>query len=162
MAGSVTLTNLSCVVYPDASLGSNSLIISRHANPLGWVELNVQLNGVDHFFPLCAVEQVTYYGQAVGGAQLFQDGSAAPTVDCFAYGGSGSNHFVGSTNGDYFFGGSGANTFDAGAGYTQMVGGAGDNTYNESATGSGMIIRTGGTSDVINTPPGATGTYQVY
>jgi Ca2+-binding RTX toxin-like protein len=155
-AGSVVQSGSLVTINP-ATTGTNVAVVS-YQNVKGTNMLNVNLNGSNYDFSLSQVGFVYYEGSSISGAQTFQNLTSLHTV---AWGGSGTNHFESGGNAqDEFFGGSGTNTFDAGTGFDVFFGGSGANTYNESLTGSGEIIESG-TSNIINVPPGATGTYYV-
>ncbi len=153
--GSVVLTGGLVTITP-SSTGPNVAIVS-YQNVSGTRELDVNLNGVDHYFALSSVGFVYYEGSSVSGAQTFENETGLHTV---AWGGAGANLFVSTTGNDEFFGGSGTNTFDAGSGVDMLIGGSGANVFNESILGSGQIVKIG-TSNTINVPPGSTGTYYV-
>jgi Ca2+-binding RTX toxin-like protein len=158
MAGSVTLLPWGLItVVPDANLSRNTAIVSYQTIG-GSAQVDVNLNGSDHYFNTTQALMVAYLGSGISGTQAFQNTTDLTTV---AFGGSGNNTFIGGAGTDEFVGGSGANTFEAGIGYDILVGGSGSNTYYESQTGSGLIIELG-TSNAVNTPPGATGSYLVF
>jgi hypothetical protein len=154
--GSVVLTPLVAMVTPSPS-GPNTAIVS-YQMVNGTRMLDVNLNGTDHDFGLTQVDAVYYMGSSASGAQTFQNTTSVHTE---AWGGSGTNLFVGGPGQDEFIGGSGTNTFDAGSGYDWLIGGAGKNVFNESSVGSGVILETGA-SNTLNAPPGALGSYVIY
>jgi hypothetical protein len=142
-----SVTNLSGIVtvQPDSNLQSNVAIVS-YQKVAGVNEVDVQLNGTDHYFALGSIGQVKYSGAGMSGQQTFANSTG---ITGYGYGGSGSNLFESGVGQNVFFGGSGANTFDSvNAGYTIMDGGSGSNTYNESGTGSGLIIEHGANNTV--------------
>jgi hypothetical protein len=153
--GSVVLTGGLVTITP-SSTGPNVAIVS-YQNVNGTMELDANLNGVNHDFGLGSVGFVYYEGSSVSGAQTFENETGLHTV---AWGGSGANLFVSTTAEDEFFGGSGTNTFDAGSGVDFLVGGSGANVFNENILGSGQIIESG-SSNTVSVPPGSTGTYYV-
>jgi Ca2+-binding RTX toxin-like protein len=156
VVGSVTLSGSAVMVAP-APTGSSTAIVSLQ-KVSSVTEVDVNLNGTDHYFALGSVSMVYFNGTGVAGNQTFTNHTALLTV---AYGGSGTNTFTGGSGMDEFIGGSGTNDFYAGSGYDILAGGTGTNVYNESATGSGIILEVGG-SNTINDPTGATGSYQTY
>jgi Ca2+-binding RTX toxin-like protein len=153
--GSVVLAGGLVTITP-SSTGPNVAIVS-YQNVSGTRELDVNLNGVDHYFGLNAVGFVYYRGSSVSGAQTFENETGLHTV---AWGGSGANLFASTTGNDEFFGGSGTNTFDAGSGPDMLIGGSGPNVFNESISGSGEILESG-SSNTVNVPPNQTGSYFV-
>jgi Ca2+-binding RTX toxin-like protein len=155
-AGSVVMSPGLITVTP-ASAGSNIAIVS-YANVNGQTMLDVNLNGNDNYFNPARVGAVYYMGSGASGAQTFENGTSLHSV---AWGGSGSNEFIGGTGSDEFIGGSGANTFDAGSGLDLLVGGSGANTFDENAAGFGIISESGA-SNTINAPSGSSPDYQVY
>jgi Ca2+-binding RTX toxin-like protein len=158
MAGSVTLASWGLVtVVPDGTLSRNTAIVS-YRTVGGATKVDVNLNGTDDDFNPTQAFLVEYMGTGVSGTQTFQNTTGLTTV---AFGGSGENTFIGGSGADEFVGGSGENTFDAGIGFDVLVGGSGSNTYNESQAGSGLILRLG-SSNTVNTPPAATGSYLVF
>jgi Ca2+-binding RTX toxin-like protein len=155
--GSVTLSGGLVTVMPNSTISSNTAIVS-YQTVGGVKEVDVNLNGTDHFFGLSQVTEVQFIGTGTSSNETFENNTGLTTV---ATGGSGNNLFVGGSGTDIFGGGSGSNTFDAGTGDDIMVGGSGTNVFNESATGSGIVIESGSQS-TIDDPSGATGSYSVY
>lgn len=153
--GSVVLTPGLVTITP-SSTGPNVAIVS-YQNVSGTRELDVNLNGVNHYFGLSAVGFVYYEGSSVSVRYTFENETGLHTV---AWGGSGANLFVGTTGNDDFFGGSGMNTFDPGSGFDMLIGGSGPNVFNESILGSGQILEFG-SSNTVNVPPNSTGGYYV-
>jgi Ca2+-binding RTX toxin-like protein len=153
VVGSVTLAGSAVMVAP-APTGPSTAIVSLQ-KVSGTTEVDVNLNGSDHYFALGSVSMVYFNGTGAAGNQTFTNNTALLTV---AYGGSGTNTFTGGSGMDEFIGGSGTNDFYAGSGYDILAGGTGTNVYNESATGSGIILEVGA-SNTINNP---TGSYLVY
>jgi len=153
LGGSVSLIGTLAVVTP-APTGSNTAIVSNQ-QVSGTAMVDVNLNGVDHYFTPAQVSVVEFVGQNTSSDETFQNNTGLVSI---AFGGSGNNHFVGGSTLDVFYGGSGSNTFDAGTGYTSMQGGTGTNVFNESLTGSGIIMIQGGT----NTINGHNGNYLVF
>ncbi len=153
--GSVTLQGGVVTIVPTMT-GANTAVVSYQT--VGHVaEVDVRFNGVDNYFTLKQVGLVVFDASNATGSETFQNETSISTD---AYGGSGSNLFIGGSGIDAFYGGSGSNTFDAGSGYDVLAGGTGSNVYNESATGSGLIIEAGNTN-TINVPLGSTGSYTV-
>jgi len=162
MTGGVTLTGSVAVITPDPALAAttgNSAVVS-FAQHNGATELDVNLNGQDNYFPLGTVAQVNYCGSGVSGKQSLSITNNAKIV-VYALGGSGTNNFTAGSGMAEFVGGSGTNDFTAGSGYDVLIGGSGSNTYNLSANGRGLIIKEG-SSNTVNDPAGATGTYVTW
>ncbi len=151
-SGSVTQVGGTVAIYP-ASSGANTATVSYQ----GTNTVDVNLNGANYYFSLPKVGFVEYFGTNVGGSQMFQNETSLHSV---AYGGSGTNLFVGGTGSDWFFGGSGTNTFDPGPGNDLLIGGSGINIFNLNATGSGVVDELG-SSNTVNYPPGYSGTYSI-
>jgi Ca2+-binding RTX toxin-like protein len=124
----------------------------------GATELDVSLNGANHYFNPAQVGAVYYMGSAASGSQVFQNETSLHSI---AWGGSGSNEFIGGTGSDEFIGGAGPNVFYAGTGLDLLVGGAGANVYNENSVGSGIISESGG-SNTANVPSGSSPNYTIY
>jgi hypothetical protein len=154
--GSVMLSPGLVTITPP-SAGHTSAIVS-YANVNGATELDVSLNGANNYFNPAQVGAVYYMGSAASGSQVFQNETGLHSV---AWGGSGSNEFIGGTGSDEFIGGSGANTFYAGSGLDLLVGGSGANTFDENAAGFGIISESGA-SNTVNVPSGSSPDYQVY
>ena len=131
MTGGSVVQSGGLVTVTPASAGANTAIVS-YQSVKGTTMLDVNLNGTDHDFSLSQVGFVYYMGSGVSGSQTFANTTGLHTV---AWGGSGTNLFVGGTGQDIFFGGSGANTFDAGSGFDELVGGNGGNVFNERLDG---------------------------
>ena len=155
--GSVILSNGGVSVTP-APTGANTVTVS-YQQVGGVSNVDVNLNGTDHYFALNSVSMVYFNGTGLAGNETFTNQNTS--ILTVAYGGSGTNTFTGGSGTDEFIGGSGTNVFNAGSGYDILAGGTGQNVYNESATGSGMILKDGG-SCTIHSQAGASGSYQVY
>jgi Ca2+-binding RTX toxin-like protein len=153
--GSVTAAGAYVYVTP-APTGPNTTQVS-YQQQNGTTMLDVDLNGVNHYFGTSQVASLYYLGNSASGSQTFVD-STGLTVT--ALGGSGTNLFEGGAGNDSFTGGSGSNTFIAGTGFDKMVGGYGTNVFDENATGSG-VIQESGAFNTINVPSGQTGGYAV-
>ena len=151
--GSVVSEGALVIVTPAAS-GTQTTTVSYQMHN-GSNMLDVNLDGVAHYFSPSAITSLDYLGNSASGSQTFEDST---TLSIYAFGGSGTNLFEGGSGTDAFFGGSGSNTFDAGTGFDQLVGGFGTNVFNENAAGSG-IIEEAGFSNTVNVPPGETGAY---
>jgi hypothetical protein len=145
------------VTITPPSTGPATAIVS-YASVNGATELDVSLNGANHYFSPAQVGAVYYMGSAASGSQVFQNETGLHTV---ASGGRGSNEFIGGTGSDEFIGGAGLNTFHAGSGLDLLVGGSGANTFDENAAGFG-IISEAGDSNTVNVPSGSSPDYQVY
>ncbi len=153
--GSVVQSGGLVTVTP-ASTGPNTAIVS-YQNVGGVNMLDVNLNGADYTYSLSKVGFVYYIGASTSGNQTFINQTSLHTV---AWGGSGTNLFIGGTGQDQFDGGIGTNTFDAGTGNDVLIGGRGINIFNENASGSGVIQRIG-TQNTINAPTNSTSVYQI-
>ena len=154
-AGSVVL-NSGLVTVTPSSTGSNIAVVS-YQNVSGTTMLDVNLNGANNYFSPSKAGFVYYMGSGVSGAQTFENETSLHTS---AWGGTGTNVFMGGTGQDNFFGGSGSNTFDAGSGFDELIGGSGPNVFNENATGSGVIVESG-SQNTIDVPAGSSGNYQI-
>jgi hypothetical protein len=156
LSGGTVVLSPGLVTVTPSPTGPNTAIVS-YQRVNGATMLDVNLNGVNNYFSLTQVGFIYYRGANDTGAQMFENDTG---LHCVAWGGSGTNHFVSTIARDEFFGGSGTNTFDAGSGFDWLVGGSGANIFNESAHGSGQIIKAG-SSNTVNVPAGATGTYYI-
>ncbi len=153
--GSVVQTGALVTITP-APGGPNSAVVS-YASVAGVTKLDVNLNGVDYFFNPSQIGAVYYEGSGLTGNQSFANSAR---VEGVAWGGVGSNNFVGGPALNEFYGGAGPDTFNAGTGFTYMLGGVASNTFVESQTGSGEIVEEGNQNTIV-VPPGQSGHYVV-
>lgn len=154
-AGTVVQTPGLVTVTP-ATTGPNIAVVS-YQSVNGTTMLDVNLNGTDNYFSPAAVSFVYYMGSGASGSQTFENNTGLHTI---AWGGSGTNLFVGGTGQDEFIGGSGANTFDAGTGNDVLIGGNGPNVFNENSAGTGTIVELG-SQNTVNAAPGSAADYGI-
>jgi Ca2+-binding RTX toxin-like protein len=154
--GSVVQSQILITITPHSTGPAVATVSYAIVN--GATELDVSLNGANHYFNPAQVGVVYYMGSAASGSQVFQNETSLHSI---AWGGSGSNEFIGGTGSDEFIGGAGPNVFYAGTGLDLLVGGAGANVYNENSVGSGIISESGG-SNTANVPSGSSPNYTIY